>query len=220
MDPCDSVWGRQKLSPERDSAVSQLALQLCHTPHLMPGNYKKLKVSDISSAPRDLAALVCLALWHACLKWYSADGVTESVHKQKFLLMVHPCGKPSKSVSGYLGCCYFSISNHIYAWLCRIGVGVSLHSLGLSREPSFPCREWTEYQCACCNTWCPSFHSTCLGGSGRLSPSFISETGLTSLHTGCWETHLLKGRSSECLVWTAYQVPHYWFFLMYCGEEQ
>lgn len=77
------------------------------------GNYKKLKVSNISCAPSDLAALVCLALWHVYLKWYSADRVTESMNKQKFLLMVHPCGRPSKSVSAYMGFCYVLISSCI-----------------------------------------------------------------------------------------------------------
>lgn len=61
----------------------------------------------------DLAALVCLALWHVCLKRYPVDRVTESMNKQKFLLMVHPCGKPSKFVWGYLEFCYFSISKYI-----------------------------------------------------------------------------------------------------------
>lgn len=85
---------RQWLSPQRDNAVSQPAPQLCCTPLLMPGNYKKLKISDISSAPSDLAALVCLALWCVCLKQHSADRIRKSINKQKVLLMVHPCGRP------------------------------------------------------------------------------------------------------------------------------
>lgn len=106
----------------------------------MPGNYKKLEVSDTSSAPSDLAALVCLALRYACLKWYSADVVTESTNKQKFLLMVHPCGKPQKVSQVIWDSVIFQSATAFCLTLQDLCI-VSLHSLGLSREPSFPGRE-------------------------------------------------------------------------------
>lgn len=128
-DAYDSMQGRQRLCPQRDNAISQTAQQLCCTPHLMPGNYKKLKISDVSSAPSDLAALVCLALRCVCLKQHSADRVTESMNQQKVLLTVHPCGRPWRCVSNYPGSCYFSVSNCVQPDSTGFCVGVSPHSL-------------------------------------------------------------------------------------------
>jgi len=126
------------LSPQRDNTVSPPAQHLCRTPHLTPGNYKKLNTSDISSAPSDLTALVCLALWCACLKQHSADTVTQSVNKQKVFLTVRPCYQPGWCVSGCLGFFCFSVSSCIQPDSAGFCVGVSPHSLQRVCRACFP----------------------------------------------------------------------------------
>lgn len=179
--------GRGYLHRDNQPA-SQPAQQLCRTPQLMPGNYKKLKIPDVSSAPSDLVALVCLALRRACLKQHSEDRVTSPwINKRSYWQCIPVVGPEDVSPVIWDS---FSVSNLRSAWLCRI-----------------LCRCFTAQLVAC-----PQSHLSHARGnqsSSMLSvmlgvplfaapawvgwpPSFILGTESTSCHACYWGTHPLK----------------------------